>query len=568
MIPRRDSLTALLAALSVAGAAAVPVLSFLCLCPLVPDLPTWDQWSLVPLWQAHFDGEPVVPLLLEPYNGHLNLLPRLVFFGVGGLSGWNVHLEVVLSYLAACGTLALLLAMLGRHGRRGWLLALPVSAQVFSFLQYENFLSGYPFGQNLSQFLVTLAVFLISGPQVGRGTLFGAGAASAAATLSWGAGLSAWYVGLAGLLLRRPRRWRHVGAWFGCTLAMTTLVKLAAGGSFGVVAWSRVLPFFLALLGKAWSPWGTPSFELAVALGAGALLLFTLLAAWSLHRAYERELSWILLGLSAFASAGLVSFGRSEAGLAQALASHYVTATYPLVIACMTLGFLLLFRLADLRRNLRPWLVALALGGAGLAVVQAGAVSWELLPVLRGWSAIIDHNSLEIVRGTATDTQIQASHHPTPELVRAGTEVLRDHRLAWFRCLMDGVAPAGNVDRLAGATPQGQTLIVATGASWTVEGWAVRSRSEGGPIRGVHLLVDGRRIASAVLDLPRSDVAQFFASQRFLHSGWVISVPADAMSPGRHYVTVVAADFNDGLYPLLEAEVVARAEPTAASAGL
>jgi len=558
--------TALLAALSLAGAMAVPVLSFVCLFPLVPDLPTWDQWSLIPLWQAHFAGDPVSPLLFEPYNGHLNFLPRLVFYGLGVLSGWDVRLEVVLSYLAACGTLALLLALLARHGRTGWMLALPVSAQVFSFLQYENFLSGYPFGQNLSQLMTTATIFLISGPRLGTARLLGAGAASAAATFSWGAGLAAWYVGLGGLLLRRPRKLVQLGPWLGCSLAMTLAVKLGAGGSFGAIPWGRVPSFFLAVLGKAWSPLGTPTVELAIALGAGALLLFAALAIWAHARSDQRALAWILLGLSALTSAGLIAMGRSATGTSQALVSHYVTATYPLVVSCTILGFLLLLGYGARHRRLRPWLLAMALGGAGVITLQPVALSFELLPVLRGWSSIIDQHSLAIARGTASDAQIKTSHHPVPGLVRSGTEVLRDHRLAWFRRLLDGAAPAGNVDRLAGATTDEASLEVPVDEPWMIEGWAVRSRRQGGPVKAIHLLVDGRRIASAALDLPRSDVAHFFGSQRFLYSGWVLSVPSGAVSEGRHHVMVAAASFNGSLYPLLESELVGRAG--VASAGL
>src|SRR3990172_10265468 len=85
---------------------------------------------------------------------------------------WNVRAEVVASYLAAAATALLLIALLPRphrprlgwpgwRGLLGWL-ALTTALQVFSFLQYENFLSGYPFGQMLAQLLATAMVVLLT----------------------------------------------------------------------------------------------------------------------------------------------------------------------------------------------------------------------------------------------------------------------------------------------------------------------------------------------------------------------------------------------------------------------
>ena len=87
-----------LAALSLAVAVAIPLVSFACLFPLVENMPTWDQWHLIGLWSAYYEGRPVLPLLLAPYNGHLNLLPRLIFFGMGVLSHWDVRLDIIASY--------------------------------------------------------------------------------------------------------------------------------------------------------------------------------------------------------------------------------------------------------------------------------------------------------------------------------------------------------------------------------------------------------------------------------------------------------------------------------------
>ena len=533
----------------------VPLLSFLSLFPLVAPMPTWDQWSLGEVWAAHYEGKPVLPLLLAPYNGHRNVLPRLFFYALGRASHWNVRLEVVASYVAACITLALLLRMASRLGTHGRLLALPIAAQAFCLLQYENFMSGYPFGQNLSQLLVTTVVFLLTRPVLGTAGFAGAATAAMAATFSWGAGLAAFPVGLLALLLRgerRPARWL---TWTAFTAAAALIVRQSAAGAFRPVPWARFPEFFLVLLGKAWSPFAVPSSRVTVALGALALVVFAVTASWAWLRQRERGLPWIVLGCCSLVAAGLISLGRTGDGVGQALASHYVTTTYPLAVACLVLSTLLIL-------ELRPAVAATTLRWTAVGVVAIGftlqpaLASRQSLVMVRGWDPIVRRNALAIVRGTATDAQIRESDHPVPELVRNATEVLRAHRLAWFRQLLDGGAPIGTVDRLAGQGGASASFAVESGQPWTIEGWAVRSRHEGGPIRAIELFVDGRLVpAPTTLDQPRDDVAAYYHSAGFRLSGWSMSVPAGAVAPGGHRLSVVAVDFAGGRYPLLETEL-------------
>lgn len=430
-----------LAAVSVIVALFIPLLSFVHMFPLVENMPTWDQWSLIDLWNAHYEGHSVLPFMLRPYNGHLDLLPRIGFYAMGLMSHWDVRLDIVASYLATCGTLALLLFLLIRCSTSGLWLAAPVSAQVFSLVKYANFLSGYQFTQNLSQFLATLVIVLLTRAEVGRASFLGAAAAALGATFSWGAGLIAWYVGLVALLLRSDRRRRQLEVWLALTLLSTVVVKLGSRGAFEPIVWSQFVAFFLAVVGKAWAPMASPSLILATSLGAVACALFLALGAWSPRRVLSPPMRpWLLLGLSALGSAGLITVGRSGDGLDQALASHYATSTSPLVVACLMLIVIPLQTAGHTRFRATRWGGVLAV--ATLALVQPAVVSCQWLPILRSWAAIIHRNSIQIARGTATDEVIRASHHPDPALVRRGVEVMRAHRLSWFHEAIETGPPA------------------------------------------------------------------------------------------------------------------------------
>lgn len=83
--------------------------------------------------------------------------------------------------------------------------------------------------------------------------------------------------------------------------------------------------------------------------------------------------------------------------------------------------------------------------------------------------------------------------------------------------------PVGNVDRVAGRKPTTQVAEIPRGP-WEVVGWAADSPQAGGAVDSVVLTLDEAPIGTAVLELPRSDVAASFRSSRFLTTGWRVRV--------------------------------------------
>ncbi|MFL6263122.1 MAG: hypothetical protein ACJ76Y_25775 [Thermoanaerobaculia bacterium] len=421
---------------SFAVACAVPLVSFALLFPLVDNVPKWDQWSLIEVWEAHYDGRPVLPLLLQPYNGHLNLLPRFLFYGLGLATHWNLRTEVLLSFLFATGTAATLLLMLRDSGEDLLLMAAPITAVVFSFGQFENFLSGYPMGQVLSQLACTLAVFSLTRPRItARHVAFGA-AVAAIATFSWGAGLAAWPMGLAALTARPENRRRNLIFWCTLTLAGALIVKKGAGAG-GQVSLQSLMEFdtafFLALIGRPLTYRAFPEFSAAVGCGLLVLLAFVLTLDWALRsRRWLLALRWGLLGATALAAAGLVTLARAKAGPGQALASHYSTATYPLFLSVLVLGAdaLLTWRSRATSRLQRAGAALLVTVLVSLPIALVLAQSRETLAILRGWVQISQTHDQRLLAGTITDDEIRGSLHPDPALVRHGVIVLREHRLA------------------------------------------------------------------------------------------------------------------------------------------
>lgn len=424
--------------LSLVLACAAPLASFFLFFPFVDNIPKWDQWSLIEVWEAHYQGRPVLPLLLKPYNGHLNVLPRFLFYGLGLVTHWNVRMEVLLSYVLALGTAAALLLMLRDSGKELLLMAVPAVALVFSLNQFENYLSGYPLGQVLSQLAVTVTVLALTRPRITARHVAAGAVAAAVATFSWGAGLVSWPIGILALALRPESRRRMLLPWCVLTLLCALAVKWGAGAS-GQLSLRAFLdfdtPFFLALLGRPMAYRAFPDYVSAVGVGFLLVLAFVLALEGALRsRRWLLALRWGLLGLSSLGAAVLVTLARFKSGPGQALASHYSTAAYPLVLALLVLlcQWLLAWRgtaRSGLQRAAASLLVA-ALLVLPLAVVYAQ--SRETYLVLRGWELSSQGHDRKLLAGTITDDEIRSSLHPDVELVRRGVALLREHRLAVF----------------------------------------------------------------------------------------------------------------------------------------
>lgn len=427
--------------LSLLCAAAIPLASLALFFPWTDDIPRWDQWPLVEMWEAHFSGQPVLPVLLEPYNNHMNVVPRALCFALGLVTRWSLRAEILACYLLATCLAAVLLLMLRDSGERFLLLAAPVTLLVFSMNQYASFLTSYALGQHLCQLGIAVTIFSLTRPRISGLHLGTAALAAALATFSWGSGVLAWPLGALILLVRMRRSWAGWALWGGLAAVSILLFQKGSGslaGLPGILRQPHYALFGLTLIGKPVSPWGFPEASLALVLGILLLVAFTatLVRAWELGPPLLL-LRWGLLGASGMGAATLIAIGRGWAPLEQALSPQYVSATYFLALSLLVLLSHCLWTIRD-RSGSRPvrWAsgtaVVLLLAAAG--VRELGFVR-NTLPTLRQWHQLTLPAADKVRKGTITDDEIRRTLHPDVELVRQGLIVLRRHRLAVYRDL-------------------------------------------------------------------------------------------------------------------------------------
>jgi hypothetical protein len=425
--------------LSLLCAAAIPLVSLALFFPWSDDVPRWDQWALVPMWEAHFAGQPVLPLLLEPYNNHMNVAPRALFFVLGLVTRWSLRTEILVGYLLATCLAAVLILMLRDTGERFLLLAAPVTLQVFSLIQYGGFLTGYAVGHHLCQLGIATTIFALTRPRISGLHVGAAALAAAVATFSWGSGVVTWPLGILILLVRKQWRWTVWTLWVGLTVAALLVVRIGGGSLAGlpfIVRQPHFALFGLTLIGKPVSPWGFPEASMALVLGILLAVAFaaTLVRAWELGPPLLL-LRWGLLGASGLGAAALITLARGGSPLEQALAPQYVGATYFVGLALLVLLSHCFWTTWE-----RPGSRAIRwAGGAAfvLLLVTVGAREWSLahnlLPTLFQWRQITAGFADKVLDGTITDDEIRKTLHPDVELVRHSLTVLRRHRLALYR---------------------------------------------------------------------------------------------------------------------------------------
>jgi hypothetical protein len=557
------------AAGSVVIAVLVAVLTVSTLLPLTVLMPTWDHWSTVALFQAHDAGQPVLPLLLAPYNGHYNVLPRALFYGLGLATGWNLRAEAALGFCWVAAALVVLLTMAWRTEPRLLVLAAPFAAVAFSLLQFANFVGGFGMGQLLGTFASLVALDRLTDPRCSRIGFALALLSAAVAFLSHGAAIGLAPAGMVALaFVRTDVRWLRLAAW-------GTVASLAVGlGVLGgqktqlVVLWHKLPALTATLVGRLFTIRNDTAPVLAVAAGTLGLAALVGVLAWRIRRDWpqgrEAIVRWGSVAVMPVASAVLISVARSAAPLDVVMRSHYVSSTYPFALALLALVAQPLLRPATGASGARKtWARAALAACVVVPVGQQALLARDVLPNLRSGQSIVERNARRLAIGTATDADIAQAFHPVIDLVRTGTEFLRTSDRAWFAHAPAARAPFGRVERVSGRRARARVRL-RQGTPWVLEGWALPPLLSREAAVEVVLYVDRTVVARGAPALARADLAADYNTPGPLVAGFALPVADGAQRPPGRYRVRVTASANGRTVPIGEVDVVVLARGKAA----
>ena len=420
--------------------AAVPPLVLLAyILRFQTGVPYWDEWHFVGLLERFKLGTLTWDHIWMPHNEHRPVLSKLIFLAVAVPTDWNETVELLVNWAITLATLAVLLWQTVRTlPEQRWVVPV-LSLLACSLAQSENWL----WGMQSMFFLAVLwaaAGFVVLARWQGRWGMLALGAAvGVLMTISFSLGVLYWPIG--GVVLALAHPWQSTRTWLGVALWSAAAVAMSAAFFHGYSrvhssAWladlwsspGAYLHYILNFLGGALirSQWA------AVAGGAGVALW--LVAGAAVVRRRQLPLTSVLpyLALSALSvGAALVAgFGRLRFGVDQALASRYVTVSYPFWLTIVV------------------FLAALAAPATGRrrGVARAAAVVAVLLVAQLAASSVAGAVTGYRTRYVATRgvvAALEAGRPVTDEelgvlfmdaaFVRRGLEYLRANRLGLFR---------------------------------------------------------------------------------------------------------------------------------------
>ena len=136
------------------------------------EVPYYDEWNFIPLWEKSFQGTLTFYDLWEPYCGQVRIFfPKVITLVLVRISGWNIAYEIAVSILLAVGTFLLVVRQTNLTAKslsiRGVRWIMPVISLIFfSMSQQENWLWGNELTYYLAVFCVVASIFLILNPGV------------------------------------------------------------------------------------------------------------------------------------------------------------------------------------------------------------------------------------------------------------------------------------------------------------------------------------------------------------------------------------------------------------------
>jgi hypothetical protein len=321
------------------------------------DTPFWDEWNgTAPLFEKMAAGTLGFADFFAQHNEHRILFPRLIFFGLGRLTHWNIRAELFVIWFLALICLCNIWQMTRRSGwkdstRSFWIL-FSSSVLLFSPLNHDNFLWGFQIGFVLPVACVTACIWVATYVRHPLNFVFSI-ILCTICTFSIASGLTSWLLTTPLLMLAQARS-ASSRKWWAIWI-LTFLLELTVY-FWGYEKpprhpslWSPVshpisaLEFILVFFGNPFT-FGTnlPPLPLGVGLGGLLVVLLLICAVYLWNKRTDRKLlaesvPWLMLAMVAVSSAVLTMVGRLGFGPAQVRASRYITFAVMLPIALLAL---------------------------------------------------------------------------------------------------------------------------------------------------------------------------------------------------------------------------------------
>ena len=319
------------------------------------NVPYWDQWALVNLFDKVGAGSASFGDFFAQHNEHRIFFPKIIFVILAFASKWNVHIEQGFSVFLAIVTFFLMYKIAesssNSHRSLFHLFNILNCFFLFSLVQFENWLWGFQIAWFLINTCVTLAVFVLTVPKKLSPNLrlslsalccFIASFSSAHGLFSWLALIPS-VVSVEGNAKQRKIRLLLWGVLFALSCVAYRVGYSKPGHHPDIFFFFKepldTIRYFLRLL-------GTPIINRSIS-GLIILLsfvLFNIYSIWKYRSDFARNLTpWLSIGWFSILFALITTIGRASFGIQQAASSRYTTVSILLIISSLQMWRLLMF---------------------------------------------------------------------------------------------------------------------------------------------------------------------------------------------------------------------------------
>ena len=427
------------------------------------EVPVLDQWDFIPLLRKSYEGTVTLHDLWAQHNEHRIIFPRLLMLALAHVSGWQVTWEMAASVVLAVLMFLAIVRQVRTTSRlthkQGLMWTIPmISLAIFSANQEQNWLWGWQVQMLMNMLVAVVGLLLLANPGLTFWRYSGALALGIVALYSFANGAVYWVIGAVVLLAVRGEATRktaysRLAVWLVAgALAMYSYLydfkPVAEHPKLSFVfenplAWLR---YILAYVGTPCLPSRAVLAPIAVWVG-GAGLLLLISTTWLAVRSKQVTLQLLLpyLSLCGYAIGGamITAIGRAGFGVAQAMASRYVTMANPIWITNLVLLTVLVSSPFRGERNdkqtakMTGWrLVACLAIVAIISLIAYSSIDGRTLGRYRHefLSPVVD----ELALGDAYDNPeyhyaMLEAIHPKPDVVMERISFLREFRLSLYR---------------------------------------------------------------------------------------------------------------------------------------
>lgn len=297
------------------------------------NIPITDEWHWVPFAEMILNEESFWEFdYFAIYNGHGLIFPNLVFISNISLFGWNFSYLMIFGWMLVSLSSALLFTILRKTYPQIILIMIPISAILFSPVQYENFLWGFASTQLfMISFSMIFSIYCLNKINSNRFFIFPAIISGIVSSFSGISGLGIWIVGFYSILLQNEWKKSSFLIWSLASIIVFSIyfllfsnqVKLGDEFNKELISFSGIKYFIFYLahgiaLKYDLIRWSVGSLIFVSIIGSAIYFLIKKNIGYNLT-------PWIQLGLAGVFSGGLTLIGRFS--FSSSFPSRYATFT-------------------------------------------------------------------------------------------------------------------------------------------------------------------------------------------------------------------------------------------------